>query len=158
MTSWCRAHEKQLPKPGEAAYFVHLHLDTVCEDGPHPYSSDLRLYRAEGKPRPMLVLTASVGRQRSRRWFLVVPITTKGLDEQGRLRDNHKVIGPCLDPGKDSYVKLTLLHLPENMLHAAAGRSPVVKPCDPFALQNVTKIVQHMALGGSKAITSGQDE
>ena len=132
------------------AYFVALHLDTVCEFEPHPVRTGERVYKVDGKPRPMLVLQRRPEKRRGRRWFFVLPITSKGLNEKGELLPGMERIGNCLDPTRDSFVELRLRELPENMIHLSNG-SPVVKTaCDPLAFANALKVLQHRLM--SRAI------
>ena len=145
----------ELPNVGQVAYFVDLHLDTVREDNPHPHCQGTWVYYAEGMPRPMYVLAAPKKSERGRRWFVVLPITTKGPDERGATRRNLLHIGECIDPGKDSFLRLEPKRMPENMLHPMNGRSPVCGPCDERGFQNVVKLVAHWAMGGTIAKVFG---
>jgi hypothetical protein len=132
-----------LPKDGDIAYFIHLHLDTVVEECKHPQRPAERIYRVEGKPRPMLVLRHQLGREYGKCRFWVCPITSRG-DAKGNPRRGYEPIGKCIDGARKSFVSLEPLWLPENMLH---GESPIVKPCEPLAFQNAIKVINHKALG-----------
>jgi len=136
-----------IPKQGDTAYFVHLHLDTAVSDGHHEFREAIEVYRVEGKPRPMFVIQVLDKRDRNRRWLLTCPVTSKPLDSKDRERPDMLPIGNCLDQEKSSFVRLELHKLPENLLHAREGKSPVLAPCDPTAYRNVVRIVLHKALG-----------
>ena len=131
----------EMPAAGQVAYFVDLHLDTVRVVERNTRKEDIWWYRAEGKTRPMYVLAASPKRERGKRWFTVLSITTKGLDEKERLRDSHIHIGECICPDQDSYVDLRPQRLPENMLSRRAGESPIVSPCDRLGFDSATRII-----------------
>lgn len=138
--------EKDLPREGDAAYFVHLHLDTAKQESMRPLTPDVYLYQVEGKPRPMLVIRQLRGRERGRRWFLTLPITSKGRREDGSVLSNVQPIGNCIDVDKQSYVKLELYRLPENLLNRKERGQLVVKPCDPMGFHNAVRIVSHKML------------
>jgi len=141
----------ELPKGCEVAYFVELHLGTVIPNGQRPSPDGTRIYLSEGKPRPMFVLAAPEKREWGRRWFAVLPITTKGHDERGKVRSKMLLIGDCIVAGKESFLRLEPKRLPENMLHAPDNRSPICIPCDQLAFRNVIKLVDHWARGGTIA-------
>ena len=143
---------RHMPCAGDVAYFVKLHLDTAVKKGPHAHREDHRVYEVEGKPRPMLVMQLLTKRCRGRRQFLVLPITSQGHDEKGTRRSDVKPIGRCIDDEHDSFVEMERWLLPENLLHAPDGKSPMKKPCEPFAVQNVQKIMNVIALGGGSQV------
>jgi hypothetical protein len=147
--------EKDLPREGEAAYFVHLHLDTAKQGTMRPLTPDVYLYQVEGKPRPMLVIRQLPGRERGRRWFLTLPITSKGRREDGSVLSNVQPIGNCIDVDKQSYVKLEVHRLPENLLNRKDGGQLVVKPCDPMGFRNAVRIVSHKMLRMGAAESPG---
>ena len=133
---------RDLPSAGQVAYFVHLHLDTAQDLGEHPIHNDERVYRVNGKARPMLVL-AELKPERGRRWFHVLRITSKGLDEKGNPKEGHQRIGKCIAPEVDSCVVLELQRLPDNLLHPIDGGSAVVVPCDQFGFDQALKIIHY---------------
>lgn len=138
-----------LPVGGQVAYFVQLHLETAQEREKHPHLQRVRVYSVDGKARPMLVLTQLSKPARGRRWFLVLPITSKGQDARGRTRTDVQRIGNCLDPERPSFVKLEPVRLPDNLLSSGCGQTPVVQPCDPQAFGNAVKVLMHCVLRGS---------
>ena len=137
--------QRETPKAGQVAYFVHLHLDTARDIGDHPVHQNERVYHVDGKARPMLVL-AELKRERGRRWFKVLRITSKGLDAHGNPKIGHQLIGDCIGPEIGSFVVLELQRLPDNLLHAMNGRSAIVAPCHQFAFDQAWKIIQHKFL------------
>ena len=139
------ARSLELPEGLQVAYFVDLHLDTVEGTGPHPHCEGTWTYRSEGKPRPMFVLAAVKRRRRGRRWFTVLPITTKGRDENGEVLPNMMSIGDCIENGKASFLRLEPKCIPENMLHRTESRSPICKPCDELGFRNVITLVRDWA-------------
>ena len=146
---WNSSEGQGLPQSGDVARFVHLHLDTAAEECEHPYKAAVVVYRVEGKPRPMLVLHRLTRCERGRRWFLVIPITSKGRDEGGQVRSDHEPIGNCIDPNMESFVRMEVLFmLPENLLHREGGDAPAVKPCDPHAYRNALTVIMHKAMRG----------
>ena len=138
----CPLHER------DVAYFVHLHLDTVTadEDCDHPDCNGVWAYRVHGKPRPMLVLGLFPKPCRGRVWVKAVPLTTKGEDGKGRQRDDVMLIGKLVDPDKDSYVKLELWRLPENLLSDRTGQAPYSRQVDQGSFAAITKLLVHKAL------------
>ncbi len=144
-----------LPSEGDVAYFVHLHLDTAAVKGAHPRQTATWVYHVEGKPRPMLVLTCLKQCDRGRRWFLVLPITTKGYDGKGRRRSDVEPIGRCIDPDRDSFVRVEPCRLPENLLFCGNGGSAIVRSCDPLGVGNALKILEHKLRKGSYCRSSG---
>jgi hypothetical protein len=140
-----KADTSRSPGERDIAYFVDLHLDTVAI-----LQADRKekhwIYTVVGKPRPMVVMRRLPGRERGRVWFRVLRITSKGLDEQGRLLPDMQRIGRCIDPDRESFVKLEALKLPENMLSAMDGSSSVHQPCDPLSFGNAVKVLQFKML------------
>ena len=136
----------ELPDGFQVAYFVDLHLDTVEGTGPHPHCEGTWTYRSEGKPRPMFVLAAPKQRRRGRRWFTVLPITTKGPDEHNAVGPALLRIGDCIAEGKHSFLRLEPKRMPENMLHRVENRSPICKPCDELGFRNVITLVRDWAM------------
>ena len=130
-----------LPRAGQVAYFVHLHLDTARDDGAHPVLHNERVYRVDGKARPMLVLT-ELKPERGRRWLLAVPITSKGIDAKGNLKPDHIRMDRCLSADMESFAMLPPQRLPDNLLCGTAMRA-----ADPFAFQNAVKVIERMKLG-----------
>jgi len=147
---WLNNAGQVLPDGGQLAYFVKLHLDTArrreraCKDGEWQYI-------VEGKPRPWLVLTRLPSKKpsRGRRWFLALPITSKGLDENGDVKEGFQPMNKCIDGDRESFVELKPQDLPENLLHAKDGQSAVGTPCNPLEFGNVVRIALHRCLGGT---------
>src|SRR6478609_6653752 len=128
-------------KERDVVYFVHLHLDTARRLNESARHENEKVYRVEGKPRPMLVMSR-LQKRRGRDWFRVLPITSKGKDKTGKLLPDIEYIGDCLNVGRESYVKLDPRDLPENMLSVEDGKSLVVTPCDHFAFANAIKVLE----------------
>lgn len=137
---------RKAPAAGEVAYFVHLHLDTACRHADHPHKSDQGIYQVDGKPRPMLVLHEYSSVKRKRRWFLVLPITSKGRDAKDRPRTDVEPIGDCINENRESFVEMSPEQLPENMLYVRSGHHPVVAPCNPLAFANAVKVLERKVL------------
>ena len=144
-----------LPNGGDVAYFVHLHLDTINEHSEHPRKKDTLIYRVEGKARQMFVIKRLSQKERGKRWFLALPITSKGLNEAGHKRKGYQQISNCLDGKTESFVKWEVHRYPENMLHAKRGHPTVVTPCDPATFKDVLKIVMDRAQRGTLIVSSG---
>lgn len=134
-----------LPVEGEIVYFVKPHLDTLELSGAHETRGDVQIFTLEGKARPMLILRLLPESDRGRRWFLVLPITSKGLNQDGKCKQNMEPIGRCLDPAKDSFVEIDgLAKLPENMISRLSdGAIKRVRPCDRHAISNAQKVVEY---------------
>lgn len=142
MTMMNNQHSEALPNEGEATYFVKVHLDTLNLVGPHPTIPECRLYALEGKARPMLVLRVLPGRERGRRWLLVLPITSKGLDGRGNRRTDVEPIGNCLDSCRESFVEMSPQKLPDNMIcRTDEGRIHRPPLCDRQAFANAVKVL-----------------
>ena len=134
--------DSSIPKEGDVAYFVKLHLDTLQMTGTHPSRPDHWLYSLEGKSRPMLVIRLLPERVRGRRWFRVLPITSKGSDGNGKQKNGVEPIGNCLDPAVLSFVELEPQVLPENMIcRKSDGQLDRVTPCDPSSFANAVKVL-----------------
>lgn len=145
---WVDNAGNELPRPGDVAWFIHLHLDDeVVELSRHPSKEDWRIYRVAGKRRPMVVLFRLSKCRRKRRWFRVLPITTKGRDESGKVLADFEFIGRCIDPDKDSFVDLDACDLPDNMLCRSGGRPLVREPFNKLAFDAAIKIVSFKAAG-----------
>ena len=133
----------QLPKEMDIAYFVHLHLDTIELSSPHSHREGHCVYRVEGKPRPMLVLNV-LPDQRGCRWFRVLPITSKGKDANERLKRSLFPIGKLPGFECDSYITSDdPRKLPENMVHRANGRSPIIHTMDRLGFDSLVSIARH---------------
>ena len=131
-----------LPNEKEVVDFLKPHFDTLRETGPHPSIPGHRLCTLEGKPRPMLILRCFPKRERGLRWFLVVPLTSKGEDTVGDLQP----IGNCIDEGVDSFVELIPCKLPENMIcRNGVGQLTRHTPCDPPSFAHAVKVILHKA-------------
>ena len=139
--------DRNIPNEGEVAYFVKLHLDTLQLTGPHPVVQEHCLYSLEGKSRPMLVLMVLPERERGRRWLLVLPITSKGLDARGNRKSGLEPIGNCLESSRESFVETNVQKLPENMVcRTSNGQIHRVAPCDPQSFANAIKVVAWKAM------------
>ncbi len=130
---------KRIPKKGEVAWFDDLDLDTVRDQRPSR-KTDIYNYTVEGKPRRMYVL--AVNWKRGKRRFRVVPITSKGKDEKGQLRDDRISIGRCITEEKDSFFRLPPEEHSEKLICRRDGRSPVVEPCNRLAFQCAIKVLE----------------
>ena len=138
--------ETQLPKERDIAYFVHLHLDTIELASEPSYREGHCIYRVEGKPRPMLVLTV-LPDQRGCRWFRVLPITSKGKDANGQLKRGCVPIGKLPDHDCVSYITVDdSRKLPANMVDRANRRSPTVLSIDRLAFDNILTTVARLAM------------
>jgi hypothetical protein len=142
---------RHLPTDGDVANCVFLHLDTVARMDKHALHGGEWLYEVAGKPRPMLILQRRAKQYRGRTWFLALPITTKGRDEKGQVREGMQWIGKCLDGQQDSYVRMEVREIPDNLLHYERGGSALVSPCDYCAFQNAVRVIMHKALHGQLA-------
>lgn len=141
-----RRRKHELPEAGQVARFVHLHLDTVRMEKCHTLKEEHASYTVEGKVRPMIVLRACP-RERGRSWFLVAPLTTKGLDEDGSIKPTCLAVGSCVDPEKESFVKKNeVTRLPDNMLEEGGDTMGFMR-CDQIVFINVIKILQATAMG-----------
>jgi hypothetical protein len=139
-----RAAEEDLPKAGDVARFVHLHLDTAERMSDRPSMPGAYYYRLEGKPRPMLVLCRLPQREYGRRWFLVLPITSKNHGNRGMVLP----ISDCIESGRPSYIMCKALsRLPENLLHRKDGENWVIRTLDKLTSANLVKILNHLNLG-----------
>lgn len=133
----------QLPKEMDIAYFVHLHLNTIELSSAQSHREGHSFYRVEGKPRPMLVLNV-LPDQRGCRWFRVLPITSKGKDANERLKQSLFSIGKLPGFKCDSYIASDdARKLPENMVHRASGRSPIIHTMDRMVFNNLIIIARH---------------
>ena len=144
------------PKATETAEFIHLHLDTVEVNGPHPTHPNEYIYQVAGKPRPMLVLSR-LKDERGQVLFLVLPITKQGY-VNGKLRDRVQPIGDCITAGVQSFVLTEPCRLPANMLHCSHGQSPIYRPCNRLAYFNAVKAIQDLVLRGILSSPLGIDE
>lgn len=139
--------EFDLPRDREVAYFVKLHLDTIVRKGDHPRNGGEAIYSVDGKPRPMLVLQRLQERERGKLWFLVLPVTSAGLDGNEKPKASVQPIGNCIDKHKDSFVEMDVQKLPDNMIvRGSVGEVRRLAPCDPLTFMNVVKIVEHKVL------------
>ncbi len=136
----------QLPKEMDIAYFVHLHLDTTEPSSDRSHKQDHFVYCVEGKPRPMLVLRV-LPDHRGRRWFRVLPITSKGKDANERLKNGVFFVGKLPGNERDSYITADdLRKLPENMVHRAKDRSPIIHSMDRLEFDNVVRIAASLSM------------
>ena len=144
------SHATRLPKEGEAAYFMHLHLGTVdlTTKRKHAHKEDHWIMQVEGKARPMLVIRSLPKSERGRTWFWALPITKSGTDGFGKIRDNVQYIGNCLNNDVESFVELEIHEYPENLLHCGDGSSPLLTPCNVLAFRSAFSIVIHKVQGG----------
>ena len=139
--------DRGIPREGDVAYFVKLHLDTLQMTGTHASLPGHRQYSLEGKSRPMLVVRLLPERERGRRWLLVLPITSKGLDSRGNRKIGLEPIGNCLEPSCDSFVELNVHKLPENMIcRTSDGQLNRLTPCDPQLFANAVKVLMHKTM------------
>ena len=127
---------------GKVAYFVHLHLDTAHFTSEHQHRAGHLVFDIEGKARPMLVL-AHLGRSRGRTWFLTCLVTSKANNGSDHKRQDLMPIGTCITEDKDSFVDLTPLRMPDNLIHRKANKPPQVKPVNPLAFQSAVKVILH---------------
>lgn len=148
------SHQTQLPNEGDAANFMHLHVSTAVAKGKHPHKEGHWIIEVEGKSRPMLIIRLLPKRERGKKWYLALPITSKGKDESGKTRDNVEDIGNCLNATTQSYVELEIHKYPENLLHSGDQNSPMITPCDKDAFRNFFRIVSHKALRGQLQVAS----
>jgi hypothetical protein len=144
-----------MPSVLQVAWFVHLHLDTADEDGPHPHGGSTRYYRMAGKPRPMLVIAAPKKREHDRRWFVVLRTTTKRPDDVGVGRSRWQCIGNCLQEAKESFLCFEPALIPENLLHIVNDQSPILVPYHELAFRSLLTIVRHWAMNAKIAAVFG---
>lgn len=141
---------------GQIVYFVKLHLDTLKKERPlhldpsegkvkRPQRDKLYVYTVVGKSRPMLVMTC-LPKEYGKFWFLVCPITSEGLDENKKLRENMQRMGNCIDPERDSFIETEPQKLPDNMIDAIEGTSPVKDPCNRMCVDNAMKVLMYKSL------------
>jgi hypothetical protein len=134
----------ELPKERDVAYCVHLHLETTTFAEPHLYKADHAVYKVEGKTRPMLVLGELSKRKRGKRWFHVIPITSKGKAEDGRRKPNCYSIGQLPGCETESYLVVDDVRLlPDNMVHQHNGKPKIVHQLDRLEFMNFVKITEH---------------
>ena len=136
-----RWRDHDLPTGGQVARFIKLHLDTLVRKDKHPHKEGESIYTIDGKTRPMLVLER-LSRERGRRWFRVLPITTKGRDEGGNRRDDVEPIDNCIEADKVSFVEMRPQWLPDNLFDGS-----IIKPCDPIVFGHVLRILSTRRLG-----------
>lgn len=122
---------KELPREGDVAYFIKLHLDTVRREGPAE-KPDESMYSVRGKSRPMFVVRCDT--VDGRHLFQVFPLRRSGSRETVR-------IGCLIDPNRQSFVETRPLWLPANM----AGS--ITKRCDRIAFNSIVSILNRVALG-----------
>lgn len=134
--------DSETPVQNEVCWFVDLHLDTVKKTGPHSYKKGHCCYSVEGKPRPMLVIGLHPNHDRGHKWFNVLPITSQGRDERGKVLPDHIPIGNCLDEHRESFIRTKIQRLPDNMISRLNG-SPIKRPFEPLAFANVLRLVEH---------------
>jgi hypothetical protein len=135
-----------MPKEMDIAYFVHLHLNTIKSTTEPSHREGHCCYRVEGKPRPMLVLTV-LPEERGCRWFRVLAITSKGKDVQGKLKRGFIPIGKLRDHDCVSYITVDdNRKLPENMVHRANRRSPIIDSMDRLGFDNVITTVARLSM------------
>ena len=99
------------PSEREVRYVVKLHLDTARFVRRHERIADQTVYEVEGKIRPALIVR-EIARERGRRRFLVLCLTTKGLDEQNVTKPECIPVGKLIDSDVDSFVELRLQCMP----------------------------------------------
>ena len=141
---------------GQIVYFVKLHLGTLKKEGPlhldpsegkekRPQRDQLHVYSVVGKSRPWLVLTC-LPKEYGKFWFLVCPITSKGLDENGKLKKNMERMGNCIHPWVHSFIETESQKLPDNMIDPIEGISPVKDPCNRMCVDNAMKVLMYKSL------------
>ena len=99
----------------------------------------------------MIVLTRQSRPEWGRWWFLVAPLTSQGREATGTPRPDVQPIGTCVEPDRESFVKVGPTHrLPDNLISRKPGKPAIVKPCDPFGFRNALKVIERRMLGWSK--------
>jgi len=148
-----RWSDSELPTGGQIARFVKPHLDkakklpsltlerakTLGLDGLRLEKNE-SLYAVAVKARPMFVLER-LRREHGRRWFLVLPITTKP-DERWKHGEDYYWIDKCIEADKSSFVEMRPLRLPDNLFDGE-----ILKPCNPIEFDRVLKILTTRRVG-----------
>ena len=97
----------------------------------------------------MLVLNVLLN-QRGCCWFRVLPITSKGKDDTGRLKRSMFRIGRLRDYKCDSFiVGDDYRKLPENMVHRVDGRVRIIDSIDLLTFQHIVKTATLHCMGSS---------
>ena len=128
---------------GDVVYFVHLHLNTVKR---LKKEGEFWSYSVTGKFRPMIILR-ELPSDRGCRWFRVIPLTTKGLLEEGKPKEAVVHIG--LLPGENlpSYFeKGDVPRLPEYMIQKVAGHPRMKAPLEKHQMDHIEKLAGHFAM------------
>ena len=146
--------DSELPREMDIAYFVHLHLDTLAVSALRSDIAGHRVYRVEGKPRPMLV-TYVLPEKNGLRWFRVLPITTKGEHHNHQLKDGHFLIGKLRGAAEVSYIKPDdSRKLPENMLHHKKGLATIIDSMDRLRFNELVNLARNYMMGGMARLDS----
>ena len=138
--------KSQSPAEGDIVYFVQLHLNTLSKTEKHPLKQDEWVYKVEGKARPMLVWKVDAN-ERGRQWFRVIPITTKGLREDGTSKPSHIRIGKLPGFSSESFAEVRVpQYLPDNMLDDYGGNCRRVCKLDRLAFGNVLNCARNLLM------------
>jgi hypothetical protein len=136
-------------KARSVVYGIHFHKDTTRIVKKHDFLPDTLCCEVEAKRRPLLVIT-NAKRDRGKAWFIVLPVTSKGLSENGELKPNHIRIGNCIQEDRTSYLKLFAESVPCNLLSEDGTTCDLIKELDTLDFQHIVKI---LAFNGLKANT-----
>lgn len=144
--------QQELPDDRDIATFVHLHLRTVSlKAPPKPTESQPQLpeghalYEVEGKARPMLILKVLSRKRVGRREYLLLPITSKGLDASDQPRKDVVPIGTLINQDRNSFITVEPVKYPESMVSRKPGRSPVIAKLRPDVFKGILDQVRARA-------------
>ena len=124
--------------PGDVAYYIRLHLDTLRYLGDHPENRDDRMYEVAGKARPMIVIKVISTDRSGRSKYQTVSLTSKGRDWNGDLRPGFVRLGDLLQNGTESFVKLSVDETPDNLIQPPGK----LKALDQLSFNAIISILQ----------------
>ncbi len=131
-------------RAGQVVEFVKLHLDTAtC----HNRFQEPLVFNVNGKQRPMLVLRRCSEMERGKKLYLVLPITSKGVDKRGKVRPGHVRLGNVIDKNKPSFVDCFVRRIPDNLVWRRRGKPVVRDVCDRMVFGYIIKCLTQDGLG-----------
>jgi len=129
---------------GDVVDFVYLHLHSASNERPHPHKKHHYMFDVEGKERPGLVYDTHEANGIS--WYRLFPVTTKGLDSSGKIKERHSEIGKTIDPERISYIRHDIVSYPENLFKRRR------QALHPLVFASVLKDI------GFEGLQSGKDQ
>jgi|688.fasta_scaffold54773_3 hypothetical protein len=124
---------------GTVVFGLQLHKDTVRFLRKHSLHDGVKQYEIDAKSRPLLVINRK-SKKHGKKWFTVLAITSKGLDEKGKPKAGYLPLGNSIDEAHQSFVKLASEEIPENFISDDGSTCNIVKVLDALTYQNIMKI------------------